>query len=197
MIDKNYDSLQISLELKGSSTIEEEIENKIPSKWYNLPPDIVHRLLYFMFDIDMCGYLMMVSKKSPFKPTELYYRSLCEYVYGAQTMRGRLILENWKSWQRMLAYRPRLRTNGFYCLKTLFSRAPNNDSFWEPRRTQSVEVTYYRYLRFFNNGSLLYALNTVHPYDMEKQLKLGVPEDRKIFFGYYKLSGRKVEVEVK
>ena len=36
--------------------------------------------------------------------------------------------------------RPRIRTNGFYCLRTLYSRAPSNDSFWEEKITQSVEV---------------------------------------------------------
>ena len=51
-------------------------------------------------------------------------------------------------------------------------------------------------MRFFNNGTLLYALNTTHPKDMTRNLKLGLPEEKKIFLGYYDLVGRRLTVRV-
>lgn len=55
---------------------------------------------------------------------------------------------------------------------------------------------YYRYMRFFNNGTVLYALNTTHPNDMSRNLKPGLPDDKKIYLGYYELTGRQLTVDV-
>ena len=52
-------------------------------------------------------------------------------------------------------------------------------------------------MRFFNNGQMLYALNTVDPHEMANQLRNGTPEENKIYLGYYKLVGRNLEVEVR
>ena len=142
--------------------------------------------------------------------------------------------------------RPRIRTNGFYCLRTLYSRAPSNDSFWEEKITQSVEVRvvhkalekktglenlaiimlrmsnavpislyhheriflplflslffqvkFYRHMRFFDDGRMLYSLDTVEPDDMAKHLTLGAVVPKKIFEGKYTLVGKTVHVEVR
>ena len=61
--------------------------------------------------------------------------------------------------------RKRIRTNGFYALKEMVTKAPNNDSFWEERKVQSIETIHYRTLRFLNNGYCLYALNTHAPWE--------------------------------
>ena len=113
----------------------------LPSgRWHLLPLDITDKILHFIGDVDMFGYLYQLSKTPVFKPSEDCFRRLCEIIYLGQTSKGKLRIENWKSWKSMIIYRPRLRINGFYCLRTLYSRAPNNDNFWEPKRTQSVEV---------------------------------------------------------
>lgn len=57
-------------------------------------------------------------------------------------------------------------------------------------------MTYYRYMRFYNDGHLLYAMNTVHPTDMARQLRPGVAEEKKIYVGTYTLTGRRLEVSV-
>lgn len=88
----------------------------------------------------MCGVVTRLSKQKIFRPTEAVYRFFCERIYLAQTAKGQLRIENWRSWKRMLVMRPRLRVNGFYCLKTLYTRAPCNDRFWEEKKTQSIEV---------------------------------------------------------
>jgi hypothetical protein len=81
-------------------------------------------------------------------------------------------------------------------MRTLYSRAPNNDAFWETKRTQSVEVTYYRYMRFFNDGRVLYALSTTHPSQMALLLKNFSPQDKKVYDGFYTLTGRRLDVQV-
>ena len=51
-------------------------------------------------------------------------------------------------------------------------------------------------MRFFDDGLVLYALNTVDPHTMEKSLKRGLPEHKKLFLGRFWISKRDVTVEV-
>lgn len=68
----------------------------------SLPQDLGMKVLDFLRDIDMCGYLNLIAKTNCFKPTEAVYRTLCEYIYIAQSKNKKLIVENWKSWRNML-----------------------------------------------------------------------------------------------
>ena len=122
------------------STTPISITDPISGPWGNLPPFLFERIFLFLASPDMCGYLSMLSRGQTFKPTEQIYRDLCESIYVSQTIHGRLRLSNWVTWKNMIVSRPRLRTNGFYCLRTVHSRAPCNDNFWEPKRLESIEV---------------------------------------------------------
>lgn len=51
-------------------------------------------------------------------------------------------------------------------------------------------------MRFFDNGRMLYSLDTVEPEDMAKHLALAIETPKKIFEGSYTLIGKKVHVEV-
>jgi hypothetical protein len=68
----------------------------------SLPHDLGMRVLDFLQDIDMCGYLNQIAKTNCFKPTEAVYKILCEHIYTAQSKKKKLIVENWKSWRNML-----------------------------------------------------------------------------------------------
>jgi hypothetical protein len=162
----------------------------------HLPPEITIKILQILLDPDMCGYLCCVAKTNPFKPPEAVYRSLCEKIYTNQTRRKQLVVENWVSWRNMLVFRPRLRTNGYYCLRTLFTRAPCHDNFWEEKKVQSVECKFYRYMRFLENGKMLYSLEVIEPELMARHLKRGVGLAKKVFEGTYSVCKREVCVEV-
>ena len=51
-------------------------------------------------------------------------------------------------------------------------------------------------MRFFDNGRMLYSLDTIEPEDMAKHLALATETPKKIFEGSYTLVGKKVHVEV-
>lgn len=51
-------------------------------------------------------------------------------------------------------------------------------------------------MRFFDNGRVLYSLDTVEPDEMEKHLQHGVGVPQRIFEGKYTLVGKSVFVEV-
>jgi len=166
------------------------------SFWFALPRDVALRVLLILQDADACGYLTCVARRHPFLPSEDTFKSICESIYLRQTSKKKLILENWQSWKRMLIYRPRLRTNGFYCLRTIFSKPPSHDAFWEEKRHEFIELKYYRHMRFFNDGLMLYSMDIADPYDMARVLETGVPIPKRVFVGNYCLSGRELAVTV-
>jgi hypothetical protein len=166
------------------------------SCWMRLPYEIAQRILIILGDIDMCGYLLMVAKHHPFKPSEVVFRSICESTFPRQTLKKKIQIDRWKLWKNMAIYRPRIRTNGFYCLRTSYTRAPCNDNFWEQRITEFIEVKFYRHMRFYNDGYMLYSMDTTDPWDMSKYLEAGVPVYRRIYEGHYSLAGNDLVVEV-
>jgi hypothetical protein len=115
------------------------IEEREGGPWGRLPQELVDKVLIYLGDIDMCGYLHQVSK-STFIPSEKVYQYLCTRTYPSQTGKRILQVKNWYSWQHMLVHRPRLRTNGFYTLRTQYTKAFCADRFWEEKQTQSIVV---------------------------------------------------------
>lgn len=75
--------------------------------WIHLPTYVAQRIVMFIGDVDMCGYLQIVAKTNPFAASEVVYKHLCSIIYPAQTRKKQLIVENWRTWRNMLIYRPR------------------------------------------------------------------------------------------
>ncbi|KAH6650094.1 hypothetical protein F5144DRAFT_523051 [Chaetomium tenue] len=74
------------------------------------------------------------------------------------------------SWQRMFRQRPRIRFNGCYISTVNYTRsgqASHNQVTWA---TPVHIVTYYRYLRFFRDGSVISLLTTSEPADVVRHL---------------------------
>jgi hypothetical protein len=87
-------------------------------------------------------------------------------------------------------------TNGFYTLRTMFSKAYCNDAFWEERHFESIEVKYYRHFRFFDNGRVLYSLDITEPEDMVRVFAAAAPIPKRVFAGTYTLTKNQLRVEV-
>ena len=82
-----------------------------------------------------------------------FYRSL----YGA-------------SWQRMFRFRPRIRFNGCYISTVNYIRAGMHNSNSITWGSPVHIVTYYRYLRFFRDGTAISLLTTAEPADVVHHL---------------------------
>ncbi|KAK4152238.1 putative glycerol transporter protein [Chaetomidium leptoderma] len=75
-----------------------------------------------------------------------------------------------RSWQRMFRLRPRIRFNGCYISTVNYMRsgqASHNQVTWN---SPVHIVTYYRYLRFFRDGSAISLLTTAEPADVVHHL---------------------------
>lgn len=102
---------------KAVTTNAPELEKlSLGSRWWQLPHEIVDDIARFLGDVDMLGYLRMLSKTSVFCASEKVYKELCQRIYLAQT--GNPVAETafhrFHSWRNMLIHRPRIRTNGIY-----------------------------------------------------------------------------------
>ena len=170
-------------------------EQKSRSKWWLLPQELADRILLFVGSIDMLGYVQLIAKTNPFRPSEYAWRQMAKQTYprqfGAAT---RLIIENWGgSWRNLVIHRPRLRTNGFYTLRTLYTKAAQNDDPDADRIVGSLETVHHRHFRFFHDGKVLYCSTPLlDPWKMETRLGEARTIDKLIILGSYKIKGRAV-----
>ncbi|KAJ1419339.1 hypothetical protein B484DRAFT_453445 [Ochromonadaceae sp. CCMP2298] len=174
----------------GEGEAEEET-----GQWHKLPRELVDRILCLLGCIDSLGYLAQASR-STFQPSERTFQHLCALTYPKQTARSTLSVRTWLTWRNMLVHRPRLRTNGFYTLRTMYSKGYCNDNFWEEKQLKSVELRYYRHMRFLDNGKVLYSLDILEPWDMLKLLAPGEAVPKRIFEGRYTFRRRELTVDI-
>ncbi|KAJ8942964.1 hypothetical protein NQ318_016739 [Aromia moschata] len=98
------------------------------------------------------------------------------------------------SWRQMYIERPRLHFNGCYISKTTYIRHGENsfqDQFYQPWHL----VAYYRYLRFFPEGSVLMLTSAEDPAQSVNLLKRRDARSP-VLSGYYRLKDDKVTLVV-
>lgn len=108
--------------------------------WLLLPVDVGDMVIEYISDVDTYGYLHCISPGWPIMPNEDAYKRICIYIFSCQSLKKQINVEKWGSAKNMLINRPRLRTNGFYSLKTTYSKPPVNDAFWEEKKREFNEV---------------------------------------------------------
>lgn len=74
------------------------------------------------------------------------------------------------SWQRMFRHRPRIRFNGCYISTVNYIRAGQATQSATTWGSPVHIVTYFRYLRFFRDGTVISLLSTVEPVDVVHNL---------------------------
>ncbi|RCI07982.1 hypothetical protein L249_7811 [Ophiocordyceps polyrhachis-furcata BCC 54312] len=93
---------------------------------------------------------------------------------GSPVSCAALIPSTYASWSDMFRRRPRIRFNGCYISTVNYVRPGHHSASAAPAAWAGSSpvhiVTYYRYLRFFRDGSLISLLATVHPADIVHQL---------------------------
>lgn len=160
------------------------------SKWYLLPNELSDIILEILGCPDMLGIIMCVARSNPFLPSQHVYKQIVNDIYPKQFGRAtlKINLRNWGgSWKTMLIHRPRIRTNGFYTLKTLYTKPPTNDSFDEPKIVGSIETTYFRHFRFLDHGHVLYSPSLVDPWKMAEVLGRAKPVEKQVYLGSYEI----------
>jgi F-box protein 9 len=81
-----------------------------------------------------------------------------------------LISKPYPSWRQMFRSRPRLRFNGCYISTVNYNRPGAHSSNSLAWGAPVLTVTYFRYLRFFRDGTVISLLTTAEPVDVVHHL---------------------------
>lgn len=132
-------------------------------------PDEILRKCFAFLPIDDHANLALVSPHwSKFTRCEELYKSLCQRIYLNQSKRKVLHVHKFcNSYRRMLEIRPRIRVGGgLYVLKYQEVKKIQRDMWTDIPVGAVLESIYYRYLYFFEDGRVMYALTHAHPMEM-------------------------------
>ena len=131
----------------------------------SIPDEILHKAFAYL-PIDDHANLALVSPYwSRFTRCESLYKTLCERIYLNQSKRKTLHVSKFgNSYRNMLELRPRVRTGGgLYVLKYQKVRKIERDMWTEIPVGAILESVYYRYMYFFEDGRVMYALTHATP----------------------------------
>jgi len=134
-----------------------------------LVPDEILEKCFVYLPVDNFANIALVSPHwKKFARSEAVYKTLCERVYLIQSKRKALNVAKFgNSYRRMLEVRPRVRTGGgLYVLKYQKVIQIQRDMWTEIPVGAVLENIYYRYLYFFEDGRVLYALTHATPGEM-------------------------------
>jgi len=143
-----------------------------------LPNEVVICVLQQLGVVDVHSLVStgLVCKKMYILTREqTIWRFLCEHVYRpTRSMRtiGPLAAEVslYGDWKRMYLGKPRLRFDGVYISRIHYWRPGHGDSgFNQP----FILVTYFRYLRFYADGTVISLCTSLEPIEVIKVLKSG------------------------
>ncbi|EDS38277.1 F-box only protein 9 [Culex quinquefasciatus] len=121
------------------------------------------------------------------------WRRACVRLWGVNV--GNLKGSPFASWREMYINRPRVHFHGCYISRTSYLRYGENsfqDQFYRP--VQLVE--YYRYFRFFADGSVLMLTSAEEPQSCVGKLKPRSPVQNEILKGHYRLRNDELIIAV-
>jgi len=136
------------------------------------------------FDGHTVGKMATVCKKwHDYVSDPMVWRSSCLHVWKEGPGLLRKLKQYEESWKTFYLTEPHVRFDGYYLLKTTYRR-PGGYTELGSRPTTVVEVTYFRYLRFFPNRKVAYVLMNSLWDTYPRPLTL---TDKRLSFGQYVL----------
>ena len=169
----------------------------------SIPDEILHKAFSYLAIDDHAALALVSPYWSRFTRCESLYKSLCQRIYLNQSKRKTLHVNHFgNSYRKMLEMRPRVRTGGgLYVLKYQEVRKIQRDMWTEIPVGAILESVYYRYLYFFEDGRVMYALTHATPMEMiprfSKMLLHGYgSKDKWGVWGRYQIKKDEVRVQV-
>ena len=133
----------------------------------NLPDELILHHIFVYLSTEYFALCALVSSHwRSFTRSELAYKEVCKRSYLNQSKRKTLHVARFGSYRTMLEERYRLKTGcGVYVLKCTKVKTIQRDMWTEIPFGAILESTYYRYLYFFENGTVLYNLTHRPPHE--------------------------------
>nr|CAB3245382.1 F-box only protein 9-like [Phallusia mammillata] len=159
-----------------------------------LPDDVMIEIFRWVassdLDLSSIETLSLVSRKFYLLARDpSIWHAACQKIWGLHTK-----VKQFKSWRGMFIERPQVRLDGVYISKvTYFRQGDPNLLTYTP--FQCVE--YYRYIRFFSNGQMLFYTTPDEPAHVVSTLSLENRQNYNFRTGQYKLTSRHNEKSAK
>ncbi|TPX43048.1 hypothetical protein SeMB42_g04883 [Synchytrium endobioticum] len=168
-----------------------------PPIWNRLPGELITQILQWavLRDVGTLCSISLVCKKFLIQVRE---RSLWRFVSersfpGPLSLGlagvGNTLLEEVSmrfddDWLRMFVEKPRVRTDGVFISRVNYVRQGYGESWSRPVHV----VSYYRYLRFFSNGTCFSWMTTLEPAQVVKILTLVSRKEKGFMVGSYRVT---------
>mmetsp|Transcript_34007 Transcript_34007/g.47377 ORF Transcript_34007/g.47377 Transcript_34007/m.47377 type:complete len:260 (+) Transcript_34007:48-827(+) len=164
-------------------TINENGDNSDSIDSYLKDAELFVEIFKYLPAFDVHKRVKIVSKTWFQRAKDDYlWMHLCE-PYWPKIVLNRTLIRKYKSWTSMFLRKPHVNFDGIYVYeKAYWKTAILTDKFTLERK--AVKCAYYRYLRFFPNGRVLYALVNLEPRRMISQIYSG---SSKVHDGMYKV----------
>lgn len=165
---------------------------------------IVHVLRHVVFDSvrSVHNFALVCKRFLLLTRAQSIWRPLCEHVYHTHNIpkdisdQFQLDIVNRAysgNWLQMYIERPRIRFEGIYIATCHYLRPGISDTAWN----QPIHlVTYYRYLRFFPDGTIIKYLSTDEPVHVVRNITKDF-KAKQVFHGRYEIEGNKVIVHMR
>ncbi|KAI8579909.1 hypothetical protein K450DRAFT_239690 [Umbelopsis ramanniana AG] len=165
---------------------------------------VVHVLRNVVFDSvrSVHNFALVCKRFLLLTRAQSIWRPLCEHVYHTHNIpkeisdQFQLDIVNRAyngNWLRMFIERPRIRFEGIYIATCHYLRPGISDTAWN----QPIHlVTYYRYLRFFPDGTIVKYLSTDEPVHVVRNITKHF-KAKQVFHGRYEIEGDKVIVHMR
>jgi F-box protein 9 len=139
-----------------------------------LPDELLVNILYHLSldSLDSLARTALVCKKlfTLSQGENSLYKALCMHYFrpfdSPSTLLSRISEYN-NDWRRMLIERPRIRFDGCYIATCHYLRPGVNEYSWN---TPIHMVTYFRYMRFYENGRCLTVLSSIEPREVVRSV---------------------------
>ncbi|KAK9456898.1 hypothetical protein V1511DRAFT_520771 [Dipodascopsis uninucleata] len=167
-------------------------DEELPSPLMLLPNEILNVILRALAVMDLSTFTKTTyaCKKLAYLAysDSVLWRSLCMKEYTRMNYEIPIdeneAIQLWNhDWRRMFLERPRIQYNGIYISTCNYQRSGISDSWYVPIHI----VTYYRYIRFFEDGTCLIMLTTREPIEVVPEFHRHLMR-RNMFKGNWRMS---------
>ncbi|KAF0701395.1 Aste57867_8097 [Aphanomyces stellatus] len=149
------------------------------------PDNLLHLLLAYL-DEDSIGFFGSawrgfhaaaqdgaLSSDSNMRRTcqvESIWAMMCDRIFSVQAGAGVVHLRRFKSWAHMWLARPRVKYQGLYTMRVSYTKEAEYQ-YSDVAKGTVLQATYYRYLSFKRDGTMLYAMTLHRPHEMPDILR--------------------------
>lgn len=141
--------------------------------FFALPSEVIH-LILSMLEAEQLSTLAQVSTHFlQFVYDPRHWRRIAIHAWPHEPLSQlEKRLHQYKSWRKMCILRPRLRTHAIYTVRYQFTKTSARSATEEPEAPVFL-ITYYRFLRFYNDGTVVSLTTSELPHHAVKRIRRG------------------------